>query len=81
MKYFDIERDLHVIRSDYRDRWRIRRRLEELSIDVNLATNGHLEVEVRDGVDAVQLRSVIKQFQAPRAELVDWLETCWHGAS
>ena len=70
-----------MIRSDYRDRWRIRRRLEELSIDVNLATNGHLEVEVRDGVDAVQLRSVIKQFQAPRAELVDWLETCWHGAS
>ncbi|MEO1133127.1 MAG: Asr1405/Asl0597 family protein [Cyanobacteria bacterium J06639_1] len=81
MECFDRDLSRHLVRSAYRDRWRIRRRLEELSIDVDFASNGHLEVEVRDGVDAVQLRSVVKQFQAPRAELVDWLETCWHVAS
>ncbi|MEM6444981.1 MAG: Asr1405/Asl0597 family protein [Cyanobacteria bacterium J06642_2] len=77
MECFGQDLRRHFVRSAYGDRWLIRRRLEELSIDVELAADGHLEVEIRNSVDIVLLRSVIKQFQAPRVELVDWLETCW----
>lgn len=80
MECFDRDLRRHVVGSTYCDRWQIRRRLEELSMDVDLAADGQLEVSVNTSVDAVQLRSVIKQFQAPRAELTNWLETCWRAA-
>lgn len=77
MKFAEPNRFIHVIDSTYGDRWAIRRRLEELSFEVTLTACGKLAVRVNDSVAAAQLRSVLKQFQASRSELVTWLDRCW----
>ncbi|MGB3513723.1 MAG: Asr1405/Asl0597 family protein [Microcoleaceae cyanobacterium] len=59
------------------DRWLIHNRLQELMINSWCPTNGELLVEVNHGIDAILVRSTVKQLVAPRAELVDWLERCW----
>ncbi len=63
------------------DRWRIRQRLLELAIPAVCSDDGHLRVEVKSSVAALQIRSVLRQFGSHRSELVDWLEVCWHQAS
>jgi hypothetical protein len=59
------------------DRWRVQRRLQELAIPAWCPPNGCLQVEVSNCVAAIQLRSVVRQFLAPRTELAAWLERCW----
>ncbi|MEM6444983.1 MAG: Asr1405/Asl0597 family protein [Cyanobacteria bacterium J06642_2] len=76
MEFIEPNRFIHVIDSAYSDRWAIRRRLEELSIEVQMTACGKLAVCVNNSVAAAQLRSVIKQFQATRSELITWLESC-----
>ncbi len=59
------------------DRWFIRHRLQELMINSWCTDNGELLVEVNNFTDAILVHSTVKQFVAPRKELVDWLERCW----
>ncbi len=75
------ENKLQAIEVPRSDRWRIRRRLLELSIPAVCSADGHLHVEVNNSVAALQVRSVLRQFGAGRAELVDWLENCWRQTS
>ena len=63
------------------DRWSIRRRLQELSIQAWCPAEGQLQVEVNTYVEAVQVWSVVRQFGTSRSTLVAWLETCWQQAS
>ncbi|MDE5072819.1 MAG: hypothetical protein O4806_13575 [Trichodesmium sp. St5_bin8] len=60
------------------DRWFIHHRLQELTINSWCTDSGDLLVEVNNCTDAILLQSTIKQFIAPQAELVDWLERCWN---
>ena len=59
------------------DRWLIHRRLQELMINSWCPTNGELLVKINSCIDAILIRSTVKQLVAPREELVDWLERCW----
>lgn len=60
------------------DRWRISYRLQELMIPCWCLEDGSLKVEVRNSTTAILVRSVVRQFVAPRTELLDWLECCWN---
>ena len=59
------------------DRWLIHRRLEELMINSWCPNDGQLLVEVNNSIDVILVHSTVKQFVAPRQELVSWLERCW----
>ncbi len=59
------------------DRWLIHRRLQELNINSWCPPNGELLVEIKNYVDGILVHSTVKQFVAPRKELVDWLDRCW----
>lgn len=59
------------------DRWQVSQRLLDLSIPCQWSTEGFLQVEVNQPLDAILIRSVILQFTASRTELVDWLDRCW----
>ncbi|AFY50978.1 hypothetical protein Nos7524_5255 [Nostoc sp. PCC 7524] len=60
------------------DRWQIYHRLQELMIPCSCPPDGSLRVQVNTWLAAILVRSTVKQFLAPRQELVDWLECCWH---
>ena len=71
------ESDMQPVEVSLCDRWRVRQRLLELSIPAVCSADGYLRVEVNNSVAALQVRSVLRQFGASRAELVGWLEDCW----
>ena len=58
-------------------RWEVYRRLQELEIACSCCSGQPLQVKIEDAVEATQLGSVLKQFTAPRHELVGLLENCW----
>jgi hypothetical protein len=66
-----------VVPVDRGDRWHLYHRLQELMIPCWCLPDGSLQVEVRDGVTALLLWSVVRQLSASRAELVSWLHQCW----
>jgi hypothetical protein len=59
------------------DRWQAYQRLQELQIPCHCSTAGYLEVEVNTPLAAIQVKSVIQQLTASRAELINWLNRCW----
>jgi len=59
------------------DRWQVSHRLQELHISTHCLPNGQLSVEIHRPIDILQLRSVIQQHTAARADLIDWMERCW----
>ncbi|MCM1982894.1 Asr1405/Asl0597 family protein [Lyngbya confervoides] len=59
------------------DRWHIQRRLSDLSIPSYCDRAGNLVVEVSNGVEIVQIHSVVRQVLAKRPQLASWLESCW----
>ncbi|WP_299413340.1 Asr1405/Asl0597 family protein [Acaryochloris sp. IP29b_bin.148] len=59
------------------DRRQVQRRLRELSLNAWCSADGQLRVEINNDVEAAQVHSVLQQFVATRAELVEWLEQCW----
>lgn len=59
------------------DRWQVYQRLQELHIPCTCSRDGGLSVEIAHPIDILQLRSVIQQLTASRANLVGWLEQCW----
>ena len=71
------EISMHVVAVARQDRWRIRQRLIDLSILATCSPDGNLHVGVNTGVEIIQVRSVLQQFQSHRTELVEWLEGCW----
>jgi hypothetical protein len=60
------------------DRWCLYHRLQELMIPCWCLQDGTLQVEVQDGLNALLLWSVVRQFSASRTELVEWLNQCWN---
>ena len=58
-------------------RWEVYRRLQELEIACWCSSGQPLQVQIDDGVEATQLGSVLRQFTAPRHELVGLLENSW----
>ena len=68
---------LHVVAVARQDRWQVRQRLLELAIPAICSPDGKLLVEVNSGVEVLQVRSVVRQFQARRDDLIYWLEDCW----
>jgi hypothetical protein len=60
------------------DRWRIYQRLQELTIPCACPADGSLRVDINHGIALVLVRSTMRQFIAPRQELVNWLERCLH---
>ncbi|NEP05764.1 MAG: hypothetical protein F6K34_13605, partial [Okeania sp. SIO4D6] len=53
------------------DRWFIHQRLQELMINSWCSASGELLVEINNFTDALLVHSIVKQFIAPRKELVD----------
>ncbi|WP_066384409.1 MULTISPECIES: Asr1405/Asl0597 family protein [unclassified Anabaena] len=60
------------------DRWQIYHRLQELMIPCSCPPDGSLRVQINTWLAAILVRSTVMQFLAPRHQLVDWLESCWH---
>ncbi|MGA7936094.1 MAG: Asr1405/Asl0597 family protein [Kovacikia sp.] len=59
------------------DRWQAYQRFQELEIPCHCSAEGYLKVEVNTPLAALQVKSVVQQLTASRAELTDWLERCW----
>lgn len=68
---------IHAISIRNTERWSIYRRLRELEIPCQCATNRPLSVELNCPYAIAQLCSVVKQSTASRSKLIDWLEECW----
>jgi hypothetical protein len=66
-----------VVQVSRSDRWFIHQRLQELMIPSWCLEDGSLQVEIHSTLDAMLVHSTIRQFTAPRNELVSWLENCW----
>ncbi|MCT7950886.1 hypothetical protein NG798_13890 [Ancylothrix sp. C2] len=67
----------NVLRVNWPDRWQIYQRLRELQIPCSCTTNQPLRVEINNATHAIQLQSVLKQFNYSRQELQQWLNLCW----
>jgi hypothetical protein len=67
----------HVIDISWTDRWQVYQRLQELEIICVCETNQPLMVEINNPTAAIQLWSVIQQFNASRQDLIGQVETCW----
>lgn len=66
-----------MVKVEWADRWQVYQRLQELDIPCWCETNQPLRVHIADAVAAVQLWSVLRQLNAPRQDLTNWLERCW----
>jgi len=58
-------------------RWEVYRRLQDLEIACWCDLGQPLQVQIDNAVEATQLGSVLRQFTAPRQELVGLLENSW----
>lgn len=58
-------------------RWDVFRRLQALDIECQCSTNEPLLVSLYSPTTAIQIWSVLRQFNASRCELIDWLDHCW----
>lgn len=59
-------------------RWQIFSRLQELNIACECAGYKPLKVDYSNVLDVIQIWSVVKQFSAPKNELVSFLNKCWY---
>ncbi|ARV61481.1 hypothetical protein BZZ01_25155 [Nostocales cyanobacterium HT-58-2] len=67
----------YIVEVNWADRWQIYRRLQELDIPCRCETNQPLTVEINNPIAAIQLWSVVRQFTAPRQDLIWTLKKCW----
>ncbi len=67
----------HIVRVGHGHRWQVQRRLQELAIPAWCPQEGGVRATLRTCTDLLQVNSVVRQFNAPRRELLDWLERCW----
>lgn len=68
----------YVITVARSDRWVIHQRLQEMSIASACPFDGSLRVDVSTGMDILLIRSIVLRMTADRADLMTWLERCWH---
>lgn len=66
-----------IVEVSWADRWQVYQRLQELAIPCWCATEQPLKVHIADVTAAIQLWSVLRQFTAPRQDLVRALDRCW----
>jgi hypothetical protein len=66
-----------VIEVETGDRWQIYRRLQELNISCDCRAYQPLRAEIRSSLELILLWSVVRQFDAPKADHVEWLRRCW----
>lgn len=66
-----------IVQVSWLDRWQVYKRLQELEIPCWCGVDQPLRVQINTAKQAAQLASVLKQFNAPRGELAQWLECCW----
>ncbi len=69
-----------IVNIRWGDRWQAYRRLQELGIPCSCTSGQPLQVTVNNPSAAVQLWSVIRQFNEPRHQLAVWLNNCWQQA-
>ncbi len=62
------------------DCWSVYNRLLDLSVPVWRSADGQVFAGIRSVADAVQVYSVVRQFQASRQVLAEGLERCWEQA-
>lgn len=67
----------HIVDIKDTQRWQIYRRLQELEIPCQCATNQPLQVEINSPLAIAQLTCVVKQLTASRSKLINWLDDCW----
>ena len=79
--FSQAEENMPVVDVAKQDRWQIRKRLLELSIPAVCSSDGNLYVDVNSYISVLQVRSVLRQFQYKRADLVELLEDCWYQPS
>ena len=72
--FYSPAQTIEISRSD---RWQIHQRLGELGISSACLQDGSFKVEIHSPLALVQLRSVLWQCNAPRQQLLDWLDQCW----
>jgi hypothetical protein len=58
-------------------RWDVYRRLKALEIECQCSTNEPLLVSLHSPTTAIQVWSVLRQFNLSRSESIDWLDNCW----
>lgn len=63
------------------DRWQAYRRLQELGIPCYCTSGQPLYVVVNSSSAAIQLWSVVRQFNEPRHRLAVWLNKCLQQSS
>ena len=67
-----------ILEVSWTDRWEVYKRLQELEIPCWCQPNRPLRVQINSAIAAVQVQSVLRQLNAPRQDLVQWLGHCWH---
>lgn len=67
-----------MVKVETDQRWLVFQRLQDLNIPCQCQMYGDLHVQVNDGVTALQVWQVLRQFSASKQDLVDWLERCWN---
>lgn len=72
---------IQIIDIRWGDRWQAYRRLQELGIPCSCTSGQPLRVVVKDPSTAIQLWSVVRQFNEPRYQLAVWLNSCWQQSS
>jgi len=58
------------------DRWQVYHRMKSLDIDCQCGGFQPLKVMIQTPTEAIQLWSVVRQVSAPRAEIVNMLNSC-----
>jgi hypothetical protein len=70
-----------IVEIRWSDRWQAYRRLQELGISCSCSSGQPLKVLVRNPSDAIQVWSVVRQFNEPRCQLAFWLNDCLQKSS
>lgn len=58
-------------------RWEVYHRLRSLGIACHYETGNPLTVRLEGPLATIQCWCAFKQLTGTRAELIDWLQTCW----
>ena len=66
-----------VLAVKWSSRWDVFRRLKELEINCQCSTNEPLLVHLHSPATAIQIWSVVRQFNGSRQELIGCLHECW----
>ena len=81
MSTFDlIPESCEILQVSWVDRWQVYKRLQELDIHCWCAVEQPLRVQLKNGNEATQLESVLRQYTANRHELVQLLQRCWQAS-